>query len=384
MATTRSQTLKVFNKPRHTQNSGKKLNNSYVSYTYDDQSDDKKSAEDINVSLRDELALLNYELQELKEFKLSLERKIVGLHEVIEQKDDVIKYLNNSLKKLTSSALKTSVGVQTTLPTLNTAVTQTENNFNHISIQTSADLYSNNIRDFNKTDVQLVKTTEKEEIKSTAVQCSMSYKSQKEKISADNTRNFRKRKVLLLADSQGRGVSEILCNQLQNCATESIFKPNATIEGVLKDVVGLTKHFTKSDTLIISAGTNDALKNTIPNFDYIVDLLSSLSHFNVIFVSIPYCRANYTYNAYAFEINSRFYNIINKYKLHFINYVDINTILQRPIRRLHMSDNNKLSVYSHICNILEEHNSDQVNEFVNFDNLTYVSTSNHYDDPTFL
>lgn len=79
-----------------------------------------------------------------------------------------------------------------------------KNNFNHIAIQRTVDLYSNNVCDFNKMDIQLAKTSEKEEIKSTTVQSFVCYKSQKAKISAENTRNFRKHKILVLADSQGQ------------------------------------------------------------------------------------------------------------------------------------------------------------------------------------
>ncbi|KAF2900704.1 hypothetical protein ILUMI_05482 [Ignelater luminosus] len=69
-----------------------------------------------------------------------------------------------------------------------------------------------------------------------------------------------KSKVLLLADSQGRGlVNQLQVNLNKNFAVNGIFKPNPTFENVTAEVKRLSSNLIREDFVIILAGTNNAL-----------------------------------------------------------------------------------------------------------------------------
>lgn len=392
MATTRSQTHKMFKNTVAPQN--RKLNNSYVSIVCDDTNDNKQTVDDINCSLRNELASLNFELLALSESKLSLEKEINNLRDMNQHKDDIINYLKNTIEKLTRSSLSKSVShmeTQTQITHTNDTGSQTFTESTDIiplmiEKSSTTPLNRHNVNVLKKTDTSAtVKTSRAEE--ASKDDYSVFHKNH---LLHENTitnyckKDLIKSKILLLADSQGRSVGEILRNLLPNWHIDCIFKPNANFEGVVSDVANLTENFTKNDTVIISAGSNDALRGAVPAANCFYDILSSLSHTNVIFVSVPYCRNRYSFNNYAYEINSLAFNVIHNYNLNFVQYIDTYTILQKPLRQLHFSRSNKENVYSCITKIIDKFSLNSINEFVNFKNLTYVTVAENLTNFPFL
>lgn len=67
-----------------------------------------------------------------------------------------------------------------------------------------------------------------------------------------------KNKVLVLSDSHGRGCSSIIDSYLSDAfAVECVFKPNAGVKEIVRDVDKLTKTFGPNDHLVLMGGTND-------------------------------------------------------------------------------------------------------------------------------
>lgn len=182
--------------------------------------------------------------------------------------------------------------------------------------------------------------------------------------------NKNKHKLLFLGDSQGRGVSHILHNNLPKCVTEVIFKPNANFAEVLRDINNLTKNFTTGDTVIISAGTNDALLGTLPDSVRLMDLFASMERFNVICTSVPYWKGRHTFNKNAYDFNLNIFKVVER--LDFVTYVDVNVFLQKPSFHFHLSRKDKMTVFSYICKIITEYIDGLYNNYINYSNLVYV------------
>jgi hypothetical protein len=73
-------------------------------------------------------------------------------------------------------------------------------------------------------------------------------------------KNNKCKKVLLLGSSRGRGLSDRLHSVLGSEYTiTSIFKPNAELRNVAKDLKALSKDMTKDDHIIIVGGPGNSL-----------------------------------------------------------------------------------------------------------------------------
>lgn len=113
--------------------------------------------------------------------------------------------------------------------------------------------------------------------------------------------NRRKSKVLILADSNGRGCSRILQEELgSRFEVKSFFKPNAKFSDVTRDIGKLGKNHTDEDFIVVLAGSNDFQNNlahdTLKTLKYIkpdcsefsVDsLIGVTKHTNVLVGGIP-------------------------------------------------------------------------------------------------
>jgi len=107
-----------------------------------------------------------------------------------------------------------------------------------------------------------------------------------------NARKRQKKKVLLLADSNGRYCGDQLQNGLgDNFEVCTIFKPSAKINQVIENVEHLTKNFTQEDVVIIHAGSNDLPlqdQETAQNISQAMRKLKNLSNRTKVIVnSIP-------------------------------------------------------------------------------------------------
>ncbi|CAH0392024.1 unnamed protein product [Bemisia tabaci] len=98
-----------------------------------------------------------------------------------------------------------------------------------------------------------------------------------------------KKKVLILSDSHGRNLAQMLKNRLgsnQHFETHSIFKPNALFKNVIEDIGNLTKGFTKNDFVFVIAGSNDLFYHyESPKYDLFTELCKAArltSHTNLV------------------------------------------------------------------------------------------------------
>lgn len=97
----------------------------------------------------------------------------------------------------------------------------------------------------------------------------------------------KKHRILLLADSHGRGCSSLLQDELgEECTVQSVFKPNAKLNAVVENCKILTDGFTESDCVVIVGGTND-IKSDIQISDQKVAEIASSLDTNVLFPNIP-------------------------------------------------------------------------------------------------
>lgn len=100
--------------------------------------------------------------------------------------------------------------------------------------------------------------------------------------------NQKNRRVLILGDSHGRNLGNLL-NLKCSFSVLNIFKPNAKLCNVLQDVDSHTKDFTFNDFVFIIGGTNDLLSDDykIKNIQQIYDMLvTKLRNTNVILPAV--------------------------------------------------------------------------------------------------
>ena len=104
-----------------------------------------------------------------------------------------------------------------------------------------------------------------------------------------NVQSVRKKKVLLLGSSHGRGVGPQLQESLGTAyQATSIFKPNAGLSHVIEDLGSLCKDFTKEDNVVIVGGPGNSLdRDGAYDIGGDLDKIASLTHgTNVHFVKL--------------------------------------------------------------------------------------------------
>lgn len=98
-------------------------------------------------------------------------------------------------------------------------------------------------------------------------------------------------KILILADSHGRNIVSYLTEiwPARSTKISSVFKPNANLNEVTKDLKKLIKSFTKRDYIIIIGGSND---NIVQNENSLIDAYKKIVemsvHTNIILGGLPY------------------------------------------------------------------------------------------------
>lgn len=160
-------------------------------------------------------------------------------------------------------------------------------------------------------------------------------------------------RILLLGDSQARGSVSILKSLLSSYQIMSIFKPNAKIEAVLEDMSKLTSDFTKEDYVIILAGSNNALKGSKVDMNFIKNWKPVLEKTNIILLSVPYWHGRQILNKFIFDINCHLYDMIKGFPL--AKFVDINKIVSETDytrHGLHLNGRGKRKIYSYVANLI--------------------------------
>uniref|UniRef100_A0A8D8Y1R7 Uncharacterized protein n=1 Tax=Cacopsylla melanoneura TaxID=428564 RepID=A0A8D8Y1R7_9HEMI len=104
-----------------------------------------------------------------------------------------------------------------------------------------------------------------------------------------------KTKVKILADSHGRGLGTILCNQLNDSVEafdiQSCIYPNARFVDVIQDIEHECLGLKDDDFLIVIAGTNNiAYKSKYDPYNDIQQIVRTIkdNKINVIYLTIPY------------------------------------------------------------------------------------------------
>lgn len=99
----------------------------------------------------------------------------------------------------------------------------------------------------------------------------------------------KRKKVLLLGSSHGRGVGQLLQEELgPGYQVTNVFKPNAGLGQVTEDIGSLCKDFTMEDTVVIVGGPGNSIDR---NCEYsiecdLVKISSATKHTSVGFVSV--------------------------------------------------------------------------------------------------
>ncbi|KAK9728121.1 hypothetical protein QE152_g18109 [Popillia japonica] len=237
--------------------------NSYVEVLRETvaNSDNLKNESDIINDMRNKLAKMDFEMNDLKdqlqahrENETFLKNKIEFITRNNRNQQDLIKQLQETIEKLgdRTKMIATSTSTQTENKALSSIQSQTEN----ISYKCNSKNKSNQNR------VLLLGIQSQTE--------NISYKCNSKNKSNQN-------RVLLLGDSHSRNMTHLLTKHISgNTVISTIFKPNAPLKHVIEDVENLTRSFTKNDVLVIMGGSND----NYSRFDFsLVDrLISETEH----------------------------------------------------------------------------------------------------------
>lgn len=103
-----------------------------------------------------------------------------------------------------------------------------------------------------------------------------------------NSASCKQRKIILLSDSHGRGLSERLNMKLpSDFHVSSFVMPSAPLEHVTKDTSTVQRICNENDFVIILAGTNNVPDNCSGISDFMAQKLAELDDTNTIVLSIP-------------------------------------------------------------------------------------------------
>lgn len=168
-----------------------------------------------------------------------------------------------------------------------------------------------------------------------------------------------RRKLLVLTDSQGKGLHSYL-NCLEKKYEVFVYsRPGAKMKHIVKDGVKFAKDFTKLDFIIILAGSND-LHHGEPG-QYTINqgvqlLLDSVKQTNLIINSVPYRFDNCNLNDRIYFVNSTLSKVVQKYKGSLtVHYNDVNLVLNRSHftkHGLHYNKHGKRLIGSNLVNIV--------------------------------
>lgn len=137
-----------------------------------------------------------------------------------------------------------------------------------------------------------------------------------------------KRKLLILSDSHGRNLLNFTRN-FENYETQVIFKPNAAMAEIVKDIQGLTNGYGAEDFVFVMGGSNDNYAGfQIRTLKTIVEVSSRT---NVILAYVPYRYDHSHLNNQIFILNSKIHDFIDKHKepTDLISILDVNRLLHR-------------------------------------------------------
>ncbi|XP_046688944.1 uncharacterized protein LOC124374842 [Homalodisca vitripennis] len=96
-----------------------------------------------------------------------------------------------------------------------------------------------------------------------------------------------KKQLLIMADSHGKNLSSLV-QQRSSINVFSCVRPGAKFSGVVEDITALSKNFTKDDSVLIIAGTNNMETMGIKRFlSEVKELLNKSNDLNLILATLP-------------------------------------------------------------------------------------------------
>ncbi|KAG8301038.1 hypothetical protein J6590_062102 [Homalodisca vitripennis] len=121
---------------------------------------------------------------------------------------------------------------------------------------------------------------------------------------------IKKRKVLVISDSHGHMMSELLSRRLgHEYAVSAVVRPGAPLNYVVHDLPGMVKEFTTDDTVVIMGGANDIGKDSgLSLCDTVRRAVSSAVKTTVILCTIPYRYDKAKLNTQISDANQEFKN----------------------------------------------------------------------------
>ncbi|KAG8252169.1 hypothetical protein J6590_064200 [Homalodisca vitripennis] len=133
-----------------------------------------------------------------------------------------------------------------------------------------------------------------------------------------------KNKILILADSHGRGCGEHIRDRLGRMfVVTSIIKPNANFNDVIENIEELTESYQNGDYVIVLAGTNN-FNNRTPDLDFRFDLIKQVARkTNVVIPGIPhrFDKLGFNTNDAIKRSNIKLIEYIRVSKLDNLNFV---------------------------------------------------------------
>lgn len=129
---------------------------------------------------------------------------------------------------------------------------------------------------------------------------------EKEEEEEEENPSTTKNKILILADSHGRGLGNLLRSEMQEkYEVTSIFHPNARLHQVTSDLRKLTNSYSKKDFVIVMGGTNDIENSATASYGMDVqEVINSTKNTNLIMVTIPPRYDKYFPENLSWKLNS--------------------------------------------------------------------------------
>jgi len=168
-----------------------------------------------------------------------------------------------------------------------------------------------------------------------------------------------KRRIVVLSDSHGRGLSSRLGQQLRgsSCVTGSVH-PSAPFHQVCKGLPSLSSQLTTKDTVVLLAGANDIYRNELNNArQHLVKSLNALKHTKTIVIGVPHRHDLQELSCVNVEIekaNRQFQKISRGYTN--CKFLDVSGFNRNLFTNhgLHLNDSGKDSLCSKIVSCLTE------------------------------
>ncbi|KAG8324757.1 hypothetical protein J6590_084788 [Homalodisca vitripennis] len=180
-----------------------------------------------------------------------------------------------------------------------------------------------------------------------------------------------KNKILILADSHGRGCGEHIRDRLGRMfVVTSIIKPNANFNDVIENIEELTESYQNGDYVIVLAGTNN-FNNRTPDLDFRFDLIKQVARkTNVVIPGIPhrFDKLGFNTNDAIKRSNIKLIEYIRVSKLDNLNFVIVPntkyTLHDHTKHGLHFNASGKIKLSNQICLGIKNHISKNIRGYV--------------------